>query len=74
MAHTSTASFSPRPFAGLRARLSEAVAATAARRAQHRDYRRVREELMALSARDLADIGIGRDQIDTIARDHAYGA
>jgi len=32
------------------------------------DYRRIRNELAGLSTRDLDDIGIGRADIDRIAR------
>ncbi len=43
-------------------------------RALHREYTRTYNELNALSDRDLADIGIGRGDIDTLARELVYGA
>ena len=43
-------------------------------RALHREYTRTYNELNALSDRDLADIGIGRGDIDTLSREHVYGA
>ncbi|MCB1407901.1 MAG: DUF1127 domain-containing protein [Rhodobacteraceae bacterium] len=35
---------------------------------RHAEYRRVHDELAGLSDRDLADIGVGRSDIDGIAR------
>lgn len=36
-------------------------------------YRKTLVELSRLSDRELADIGVGRAAIETIAREHAYG-
>ena len=38
-----------------------------------RVYRQTLNELQALSARDLADLGIGRSEIHAIALEAAYG-
>lgn len=51
-------------------RLSDLTASLAKRRA----YRSTVRELSALSSRDLADMGIHRADIHTIARQAAYGA
>lgn len=42
--------------------------------ADYRLYRQTLDELDALSDRELADLGISRLNITTIARDAAYGA
>lgn len=42
--------------------------------ADWRLYRRTRDELAALSDRDLVDLGISRYDIDSIARSTVYGA
>ncbi len=54
--------------------LSDLRADLAKRRAQQRVYRTTVDELSALSNRDLLDMGIDRADIDTIARQHVYGA
>ncbi len=54
--------------------LSDLRADLGARRAQDRAYRTTVDELSALSNRDLLDMGIDRADIDTIARQHVYGA
>lgn len=51
---------------GKRRRVGDAMA-------RHREYSRVYSELTALNERQLADIGIARSAIDSIAREHAYG-
>jgi uncharacterized protein YjiS (DUF1127 family) len=55
-------------------RLSDVRTRMAARRAQDRAYRTTVNELSALSNRDLLDMGIHRADIDSIARQAAYGA
>ena len=52
---------------GLFARIARAFA-------DYRVYAETRNELEALSDRELADLGISRLNITTIARDAAYGA
>lgn len=42
--------------------------------AQYRVYTRTVAELSELSTRDLNDLGIGRGEIRSIAREAAYGA
>lgn len=42
--------------------------------ARQSQYRKTVAELSALTNHELADIGIGRGQIQDIAREHAYGA
>lgn len=54
-------------FAAIRADL-------AARLARHRLYRATRDELGALSDRDLADLGLHRAMIDDVAREAARKA
>ncbi len=54
-------------------RLSDLRAELAERRAQDRAYRKTVNELSAMSARDLTDIGIHPADIDRIARKAAYG-
>ena len=44
------------------------------RLALYRSYRRTVEELSHLSDRELADFGMDRLSIRTIAREHVYGA
>ena len=46
----------------------------AARFARHRLYRTTRDELAALSDRDLADLGLHRAMIDDVAREAARTA
>ncbi len=60
--------------ASLWQRLSDLRDELAERRAQTRAYRTTVDELSALSDRDLLDMGIDRADIDTIARQHVYGA
>lgn len=50
-----------------------ALGALGQRIARYRDYRRTLNELRALSARDLADLGLEPDAIKRIARRAAYG-
>ena len=40
---------------------------------EYRLYRRTLNELQAMSARDLADFGLHRDQLTQVARDAVYG-
>lgn len=58
---------------GLRDWVARTIAERRAARARFREYFRLYGELARLSDRDLADIGIARDEIDDIARDHAFG-
>lgn len=58
---------------GLRGRLAALWADFAARRASAKLYRQTVEELSALSNRDLADLGLNRSDINTIAHEAAYG-
>ncbi len=55
-------------------RLSEMAATLSERRAQHRAYASTVNQLVALSDRDLTDMGIHRADIHDIARQAAYGA
>ncbi|WP_308916735.1 DUF1127 domain-containing protein [Jannaschia sp. LMIT008] len=41
--------------------------------AQWRVYRKTRDELSALSERDLADLGVAPGDVEAIARQAAYG-
>ena len=43
------------------------------RRAQRAVYRRIYNELSAMSARELADIGLSRNNISEVAKQSAYG-
>ncbi len=63
----------PAALPALREWLSRKAAARRAARARFSAYFRVYNELARLSDRDLADIGIGRDEIEGIAREHAWG-
>ena len=47
---------------------------TAERRAQRRVYTTTMKELMALSNRDLADLGMHRSELKRVAWEAAYGA
>ena len=71
MAYTTTTrasgAFTATPTSGI----AGMVAAFREARARHRVYRTTRDELGALSDRDLADLGIGRSDVDRIARDAA---
>ncbi len=55
-------------------RLSGLFTAFGARMEQYRTYRRTVNELTSLSDRELADLGINRSMIGSIATDAAYGA
>ncbi|SUZ31933.1 hypothetical protein ROE7235_01684 [Roseibaca ekhonensis] len=60
-------------FAGLMARLHNLRDALRTRMAQHARYRQTRDELQALSSRELADLGIHRSEIARIAHEAARG-
>ncbi len=53
---------------------SAPVAAYRVRTEQYRTYRRTIRELSDLSDRALADLGLSRSMIKSIAREAAYGA
>lgn len=53
-------------FQQIRIRLAEAIA-------RRRVYNQIVGELDGLSQRDLAEMGIARNQIHRIAKEHAYG-
>lgn len=53
-------------------RLSEMATTLKTRRAQHRAYRTTVNELRNLSQRELDDLGIHAENIETIARTAAY--
>ena len=59
--------------AGLRARFSSLTANFGDRMARYKLYRQTMTELSGLSARELADLGIHRSQINAIATEAAYG-
>ena len=59
---------------GLGAWLAAIRADLAGRLARHRLYRTTRDELGALSDRDLADLGLHRAMIDAVAREAARKA
>ena len=69
-----TASFD-RPAAplGFRKWVSRKIEAHKIESEKGRTYRRIHGELSRLSDRDLADIGISRLEIESIATEHAYG-
>ncbi len=54
-------------------RLSATLKNIGVRFDQYRVYRRTHAELSALSNRDLADLGINRSMITSIATEAAYG-
>ena len=54
-------------------RIGVALKALAERHARYAVYRETVTELSALSDRELADIGINRAQIRSVAMEHAYG-
>jgi len=59
--------------AGFAARMIETVKSLAARYEQRKIYRSTLNELQNLSARELADIGISRSMVRSIAYEAAYG-
>ena len=65
MAYLNT-SLAPNGFAGLRARMQDAIE-------KRRVYRTTLAELSALTNRELADLGIARSMIKGIALEAAYG-
>lgn len=58
---------------GIRAKLSSVIARIQDNRARAAVYRQTIRELNALTARDLADLGIHRSMISRIAHEAAYG-
>ncbi|NCO21494.1 MAG: DUF1127 domain-containing protein [Rhodobacterales bacterium] len=54
-------------------RLSAFVSAAKIRMDQYRTFRRTLSELSALTDRELADLGINRSMINSIASEAAYG-
>jgi len=54
-------------------RISAFVTTAKTRMEQHRTFRRTVSELTALSDRELADLGINRSMIRSIATEAAYG-
>ena len=54
-------------------RASGFIAEMKARYAQYRVYRTTLNELQALSDRDLADLGLNRANIQSVAHEAAYG-
>jgi uncharacterized protein YjiS (DUF1127 family) len=58
---------------GLRARLSGFVESLVARYAQYRLYRQTFDELNRLTDRELADLGLHRTMLSTVAAQAAYG-
>lgn len=58
---------------GIMDRISAFARELSARRAQYRVYSRTVNELAALSNRDLADLGLSRSQIESVAHEAAYG-
>jgi uncharacterized protein YjiS (DUF1127 family) len=58
---------------GLRARLSGWLESLAARHTQYRLYRQTHAELSRLTDRELADLGLHRTQISSVAAQAAYG-
>ncbi|WP_198590246.1 DUF1127 domain-containing protein [Paracoccus zhejiangensis] len=65
---------SARKEAGFRTWLGDVIAGIQESRARNAVYRQTVRELNALTARDLADLGIHRSMISRIAREAAYGA
>lgn len=59
--------------AGLRDRLSARLNGLRADYAKWRVYRNTIAELAALSNRDLADLGLSRSMISSVAHEAAYG-
>ena len=58
---------------GIRAKLGSMIARLQDNRARAAVYRQTIRELNALTARDLADLGIHRSMISRIAHEAAYG-
>lgn len=58
---------------GIRAKLNSVIARIQDNRARAAVYRQTIRELNALTARDLADLGIHRSMISRIAHEAAYG-
>ena len=54
-------------------RVAAMLKSLAERHARHGIYRETVTELSALSDRELADIGLNRAQIRSVAKEHAYG-
>ena len=61
------------PGSNLFERIAAFRAATVSRAGQAREFRRVYNELSGMSDRDLADIGISRGMIRSIAIEAGYG-
>lgn len=59
---------------GLLDRVSAVLKAFGEARAQRKVYKTTLNELRALSARDLSDLGISPSEIPFLAREAAYGA
>jgi uncharacterized protein YjiS (DUF1127 family) len=59
---------------GVASRVTAALAGLSARRARKVAYRQTRRELMALSDRELADIGLTRAGVDLAAAEAAIGS
>ena len=53
--------------------LAELKAELIARWTRYQTYRNTMSELAALSTRELADLGLNRSQIRSVAYEHAYG-
>lgn len=58
---------------GLFGRVTDMFRAASERMAQYRTFRTTVNELEALDARELADLGLHRSMIVSIAREAAYG-
>jgi len=70
MAYANTTRAAP---VGLLDRIAQIYRTLAEATARRRIYRQTRRELNALTARELADLGIHRSQITRIALEAAYG-
>jgi len=73
MAYVNTTHTGNGVFANLLGALRAAMAKQGQEMVKRRLYRITVQELSALSSRELADLGIHRSQITTIAREGAYG-
>ncbi|MCV6824766.1 MULTISPECIES: DUF1127 domain-containing protein [Halocynthiibacter] len=60
--------------AGIQVRITAAYKALVEKFAQYKTYRNTLNELEALSARELADLGLNRSMIKRVALEAAYGA